>query len=92
MSRPLSFGPLYRALDAYDKVEGTFDSSDEKSPATRAWRWVERASLVTAMGASAAMLRAGMIDDNGRLTPKGTELLIVRPDLTLEQISKTPST
>jgi hypothetical protein len=44
------------------------------------------------MGASAAMLRAGMIDDNGRLTPKGTELLIVRPDLTLEQISKTPST
>lgn len=89
MPRPLTFAPLHRALDAYDKTEGTFDG-DPKSPATKAWRWVERAALVTAMEANAALEKAGIVGENGRLTPKGVELLNVRPDLTLEQLTKIP--
>ncbi len=87
----LSFAPLYRALETYDKAEGTFDG-DPKTPATKAWRWVERAALVAAMESANALAKAGLIDDNGRLTPKGVELLVTQPGLTLEQILSIPKT
>lgn len=90
MPRQLTFAPLQRALDAYDGTEGTFDG-DPKNPATKAWRWVERAALVTAMEANAALQKAGIIGEDGKLTPKGIELLVVRPGLTLEQIATIPA-
>lgn len=84
--RVVNFSFLYRALDAYDAAEGIFDPTQPSMAATRAWRWVERAALVAGIEASAALHNAEMIDDDGRLTPKGVELLKVQPKLTLEQI------
>lgn len=84
--RVLSFSALYRALSAYDAAEGVFDPTEPTAAATKAWRWVERAALVAGMEASGALYNAGMIDEDGRLTPKGIELLKIQPKLTLEQI------